>query len=143
MFERTHLTFYYLLRTRVPGVYGPSWNMTREEPDPVRRTVIPLALGLAAMLASVVAPGWVVGAVALLGPFVAGMLDPDEPVRAGLLTVALPVVGGLIRVRVDHSSALGTLAFAGVCAAAFALIASHLGAGAQRRLGATDAGPES
>ncbi|MSO85934.1 MAG: hypothetical protein EXQ71_00230 [Acidimicrobiia bacterium] len=65
----------------------------------VRRTVVPVALGALAMLAALVGPGWLSGAVAVVGALVAGALNPNEPVRAGVLTVALPVIGGLIRVR--------------------------------------------
>lgn len=105
----------------------------RAQPDSVRRTVTPLVLGLAAMLSALVGPGWISGLVALLGAFVAGMLNREEPVRAGLLTVAPPVVGGLARVLVDKPSALGALVFAATGAAAFAMVASHVGAGLQRR----------
>lgn len=99
----------------------------------VRRTVVPVALGALAMLAALVGPGWLSGAVAVVGALVAGALNPDEPVRAGVLTVALPVIGGLIRVLVDEPSALGAFVLAAISAAVLALVASHVGAGIQRR----------
>lgn len=109
----------------------------RPQPPRTRRTVIPVAFGLAAMLASLVGPEWIPGAVALVGPFVCGWLNPDEPVRAGLLTLLLPFLGAFVTVLVEEPSALGALLFAGVVAAGFSLIASHVGAGVQRRRAAT------
>ncbi|MBK5224342.1 MAG: hypothetical protein JJE52_15995 [Acidimicrobiia bacterium] len=98
-----------------------------------QRTAVPLAIGAAAMLAAVTGPGWLPGVVALVGAFIAGLLNPDEPVRAGLLTVALPVVGAVIRVLIDEPSAVVGVLMVSVLAAVLALIASHFGAGVARR----------
>jgi hypothetical protein len=68
------------------------------------------------------------------------MLNRDEPVRAGLLTILLPVLGGFLRVLLDQRSAVGALVLTAVAGAALALIASHVGAGVQRRRTVTDTG---
>ena len=97
-----------------------------------RRTTVPLAIGLVVML-SALGPSWAVVIAIVVGPFVAGMVVPDEPVRAGLLVLAPAVVAGLVRILVDAPEALGSFLFALVSGAVFVLVFSHLGAGVQRR----------
>lgn len=97
---------------------------------------MPLAIGAVAMLAAF-GPAWLSAIVAIVGAFIAGRLNPNEPVRAGLLTVALPAVGGLVRVLVDDESKLGVLAVAIVAGSVLAVVASYVGAGVQRRRLAT------
>lgn len=101
--------------------------------------VVPLAVGAVAMLAALVEPSWLSGAVVLVGAVVAGALNPDEPVRAGLLTLALPVLGGVLRVLVDAPSSIGAVLVVSAFAAVWSLVASHVGAGVQRRRLAADA----
>ena len=85
------------------------------------------------MVAGLVGPDWLSGALALAGAFLAGVLNPYEPVRAGLLAVAVPALAGLIRVLLDEPSALGVLVVAAVGGALLALVASHFAAGVQQR----------
>lgn len=109
--------------------------------DPAARTLGPLGLGLAAMLSALIGPGWIPGTVGLGGAFLAGAINRDEPVRAGLLVIALPVAGAAVRVLVDRPSAVGALLFGMVSLAGLALIASHLGAGMRRRRTVAGGGP--
>ncbi len=94
-----------------------------------RRTGVPVAVGALVMLTALIGPGWISGTVAVAGAFVAGWVNPDEPARAGLLTIALPVAGAVVRMLVDRPSAAGALVFGVLAAAALALVASHVGAG--------------
>ena len=101
--------------------------------DSRQRTALPLLFGVGALLTALIGLGWLPVVAGFAGAFAAGWINTEEPVRAGLLTIAVPVLAALVRVLVEEPSAVGVLLFAAACAAVFALIASHLGAGMARR----------
>lgn len=100
------------------------------------RTSVPLGIGALVML-SALGPSWAVVIATVIGSFVAGMVDPDAPVRAGLLVLAPAVLAGLVRILVETPESLGRFLLALVSGAVFVLVLSHLGAGVQRRRSAS------
>ena len=67
------------------------------------------------------------------GACVGGMLNEDEPVLAGLLSGFLPMLGALTAAVIDELSSFDDLMGAFLSFSFVALIASHVGAGVQRR----------
>src|SRR5262249_25567871 len=111
---------------------GPACHhfpMVPMKTDETRRTVVPLAAGAAAMLSALVGVSWLPGAIAAVGASVAGWVNPRDPVRAGLLTVALPAAGAFIRALVDRPSMLGAVLSGTIGLAVIALVLAHFGAG--------------
>ena len=106
--------------------------------DGTRETVLPLALGVGAVLAGLVGPS-VLGVVGtFVGAGMAGWFVPANPIRAGALTF---VPTGLLAMAayLFRDVATSAIIFALIGGFMWSLVASHFGAGLALRRGRPEA----
>ncbi len=103
-----------------------------------KRKVVPIALAALPLLFAIAGPAWRAVVAAVVAALLAGALNPPQPGRVGLLTVAPAVVVAAVRVSPNVLSSpilflFMLLIFPGVIAAS-GLVASYAGAGMARAL---------